>query len=100
MFRILLYNICNRGIESQACGPCAIRPFSNLSLGSLLHIEDTVNQCTIPAEEIHADRNFLLGKSTTRITDTNVFRGTWNESLVAVRVLSEQTVFEVRFCYF
>ncbi|KAF7978821.1 hypothetical protein HWV62_44605 [Athelia sp. TMB] len=51
-------------------------------------------QYTIPAEEIHADRNFPLGKSTRRIKDANIFRGSWNESLVAVRVLPKETVVE------
>ena len=56
-------------------------------------------QYTIPAEEINADRGFPLGKNTLRTTSASVFRGSWNESLVAVRVLPKETAVEVRLCY-
>lgn len=52
-------------------------------------------QFTIPAEEINADRNYPLGKGPRRTTDVNVFRGSWNDSVVAVRVLPKETVIEV-----
>jgi hypothetical protein len=75
-------------MESPSSNEANIPPLATRNISPIVVLAP---QYIIAADEVTVDQDLPLGKGS-----TNGFRGLWNNSLVAIKVLSDESALDVR----